>query len=86
MDSCECDEVLFSVLCVSSVSQSLLLSVWLQREREVLHHPEQRVRNLHALLVILSNMKGVCLLALSASLTQMSDIKERPCPSFDQVQ
>ncbi|KAM7403977.1 hypothetical protein PAMA_004407 [Pampus argenteus] len=37
---------------------SLLLSVWLQREKEVLQKPEERVRNLHTLLITLSNMKG----------------------------
>uniref|UniRef100_A0A3P8RYJ7 RAB3 GTPase activating protein subunit 2 (non-catalytic) n=1 Tax=Amphiprion percula TaxID=161767 RepID=A0A3P8RYJ7_AMPPE len=38
---------------------SLLLSVWLQREKEVLQKPVESVRNLHTLLVALSNMKGV---------------------------
>ncbi|XP_068194278.1 rab3 GTPase-activating protein non-catalytic subunit isoform X2 [Antennarius striatus] len=37
---------------------SLLLSVWLQREREMLRKPEETVRNLHTLLLSLSNMKG----------------------------
>ncbi|KAI3367973.1 hypothetical protein L3Q82_026801, partial [Scortum barcoo] len=37
---------------------SLLLSVWLQREKEVLQKPEETVRNLHTLLIVLSNMKG----------------------------
>lgn len=37
---------------------SLLLSVWLQREKEVLQKPEESVRNLHTLLITLSNMKG----------------------------
>nr|XP_033498153.1 rab3 GTPase-activating protein non-catalytic subunit isoform X4 [Epinephelus lanceolatus] len=37
---------------------SLLLSVWLQREKEVLQKPEETVRNLHTLLIALSNMKG----------------------------
>ncbi|XP_035809977.2 rab3 GTPase-activating protein non-catalytic subunit isoform X2 [Amphiprion ocellaris] len=37
---------------------SLLLSVWLQREKEVLQKPVESVRNLHTLLVALSNMKG----------------------------
>ncbi|KAM3870837.1 rab3 GTPase-activating protein non-catalytic subunit [Diretmus argenteus] len=37
---------------------SLLLSVWLHREREVLKKPEETVRNLHTLLIALSNMKG----------------------------
>lgn len=37
---------------------SLLLSVWLQREKEVLQKPVEIVRNLHTLLVALSNMKG----------------------------
>ncbi|XP_034051245.1 rab3 GTPase-activating protein non-catalytic subunit isoform X2 [Thalassophryne amazonica] len=37
---------------------SLLLGVWLQREKEVLQYPEEFVRNLHTLLVTLSNMKG----------------------------
>uniref|UniRef100_UPI0037E92E33 rab3 GTPase-activating protein non-catalytic subunit isoform X2 n=1 Tax=Semicossyphus pulcher TaxID=241346 RepID=UPI0037E92E33 len=37
---------------------SLLLSVWLQREKEVLQKPEETVRNLHRLLITLSSMKG----------------------------
>ncbi|KAM9340968.1 rab3 GTPase-activating protein non-catalytic subunit [Symphorus nematophorus] len=37
---------------------SLLLSVWLQREKEMLQKPEETVRNLHTLLIALSNMKG----------------------------
>ncbi|XP_044022041.1 rab3 GTPase-activating protein non-catalytic subunit isoform X2 [Siniperca chuatsi] len=37
---------------------SLLLSVWLQREKEVLQKPEETVRNLHTLLIAFSNMKG----------------------------
>uniref|UniRef100_A0A8C2Z3W0 RAB3 GTPase activating protein subunit 2 (non-catalytic) n=1 Tax=Cyclopterus lumpus TaxID=8103 RepID=A0A8C2Z3W0_CYCLU len=37
---------------------SLLLSVWLQREKEVLQKPEEAVRNLHTLLIALSNMEG----------------------------
>uniref|UniRef100_A0A3Q1EL20 RAB3 GTPase activating protein subunit 2 (non-catalytic) n=1 Tax=Acanthochromis polyacanthus TaxID=80966 RepID=A0A3Q1EL20_9TELE len=37
---------------------SLLLSVWLQREKEVLQKPVESVRNLHTLLAALSNMKG----------------------------
>ncbi|XP_076604712.1 rab3 GTPase-activating protein non-catalytic subunit isoform X1 [Chaetodon auriga] len=37
---------------------SLLLSVWLQREKEVLQKPEETVRNLHTLLIALSNMTG----------------------------
>lgn len=37
---------------------SLLLSVWLQREKEVLQKPEETVRNLHTLLIALSNMNG----------------------------
>uniref|UniRef100_A0A3Q4NBM5 RAB3 GTPase activating protein subunit 2 (non-catalytic) n=1 Tax=Neolamprologus brichardi TaxID=32507 RepID=A0A3Q4NBM5_NEOBR len=37
---------------------SLLLSVWLHREKELLQKPEENVRNLHRLLVALSNMKG----------------------------
>uniref|UniRef100_A0A669E1R3 RAB3 GTPase activating protein subunit 2 (non-catalytic) n=1 Tax=Oreochromis niloticus TaxID=8128 RepID=A0A669E1R3_ORENI len=32
--------------------------VWLHREKEVLQKPEENVRNLHRLLVALSNMKG----------------------------
>uniref|UniRef100_A0A7N8XMH3 RAB3 GTPase activating protein subunit 2 (non-catalytic) n=1 Tax=Mastacembelus armatus TaxID=205130 RepID=A0A7N8XMH3_9TELE len=36
---------------------SLLLSMWLQREKEVLQKPNETVRNLHALLIALSNMK-----------------------------
>lgn len=43
------------------VFQSLLLSVWLQREKEMLQEPEETVKNLHTLLIALSNMKGVCL-------------------------
>uniref|UniRef100_A0A4W6C7F3 RAB3 GTPase activating protein subunit 2 (non-catalytic) n=1 Tax=Lates calcarifer TaxID=8187 RepID=A0A4W6C7F3_LATCA len=37
---------------------SLLLNVWLQREKEVLQKSEETVRNLHTLLIALSNMKG----------------------------
>ncbi|XP_078145700.1 rab3 GTPase-activating protein non-catalytic subunit isoform X1 [Centroberyx gerrardi] len=37
---------------------SLLLSVWLHREKEVLRKPEETVRKLHTLLIALSNMKG----------------------------
>nr|XP_046268193.1 rab3 GTPase-activating protein non-catalytic subunit isoform X2 [Scatophagus argus] len=37
---------------------SLLLSVWLQREKEMLQKPQDTVKNLHALLIALSNMKG----------------------------
>ncbi|XP_029982062.1 rab3 GTPase-activating protein non-catalytic subunit isoform X2 [Sphaeramia orbicularis] len=37
---------------------SLLLSMWLQREKEILQRPEETVRNLHTLLMALSNMKG----------------------------
>ncbi|KAM6969514.1 rab3 GTPase-activating protein non-catalytic subunit isoform 1-T1 [Tautogolabrus adspersus] len=37
---------------------SLLLSVWLQREKEVLQKPGETVRNLHTLLIALSSMKG----------------------------
>ncbi|XP_027130580.1 rab3 GTPase-activating protein non-catalytic subunit isoform X2 [Larimichthys crocea] len=37
---------------------SLLLSVWLQREKEMLQKPEETVKNLHTLLIALSNMKG----------------------------
>ncbi|KAM4542363.1 rab3 GTPase-activating protein non-catalytic subunit isoform 2-T2 [Odontesthes bonariensis] len=37
---------------------SLLLGVWLQREKEVLQKPAETVRHLHTLLVALSNMKG----------------------------
>lgn len=43
--------------------QSLLLSVWLQREKEMLQKPEETVRNLHTLLIALSNMKGMCVCA-----------------------
>uniref|UniRef100_A0A8C2XCZ3 RAB3 GTPase activating protein subunit 2 (non-catalytic) n=1 Tax=Cyclopterus lumpus TaxID=8103 RepID=A0A8C2XCZ3_CYCLU len=32
--------------------------VWLQREKEVLQKPEEAVRNLHTLLIALSNMEG----------------------------
>uniref|UniRef100_A0A665UN07 RAB3 GTPase activating protein subunit 2 (non-catalytic) n=1 Tax=Echeneis naucrates TaxID=173247 RepID=A0A665UN07_ECHNA len=37
---------------------SLLMTVWLQREKEVLQKTEETVRNLHTLLIALSNMKG----------------------------
>ncbi|XP_039642332.1 rab3 GTPase-activating protein non-catalytic subunit isoform X2 [Perca fluviatilis] len=37
---------------------SLLLSVWMQREKEVLQKTEETVRNLHTLLIALSNMPG----------------------------
>ncbi|KAM7376600.1 hypothetical protein PAMP_006323 [Pampus punctatissimus] len=37
---------------------SLLLSVWLQREKEVLQKPQESVRNLYTLLITLCNMKG----------------------------
>ncbi|KAM9787605.1 rab3 GTPase-activating protein non-catalytic subunit [Syngnathus typhle] len=37
---------------------SLLLNVWLQREKDVLQTPTECLRNLHALLVLLSNMEG----------------------------
>ncbi|XP_045917992.1 rab3 GTPase-activating protein non-catalytic subunit [Micropterus dolomieu] len=37
---------------------SLLLSVWLQREKELLQKPKETVRNLHTLLIALSNMTG----------------------------
>ncbi|XP_077439917.1 rab3 GTPase-activating protein non-catalytic subunit [Vanacampus margaritifer] len=37
---------------------SLLLSVWLQREKEVLQTPTECFKNFHALLVLLSNMEG----------------------------
>ncbi|XP_051942627.1 rab3 GTPase-activating protein non-catalytic subunit isoform X2 [Hippocampus zosterae] len=37
---------------------SLLLSVWLQREKEVLQTPTECLKNLHELLVLLSNMDG----------------------------
>lgn len=37
---------------------SLLLSMWLQREKEILQKPEETVQNLHTLLITLSNMKG----------------------------
>ncbi|KAK5603609.1 hypothetical protein CRENBAI_003759 [Crenichthys baileyi] len=37
---------------------SLLMSVWLQREKEVLQKPMETVRNLHSLLIALSNMDG----------------------------
>lgn len=36
------------------------MSVWLQREKEVLQKPAETVRNLHTLLVALSNMDGLC--------------------------
>ncbi|CAL8271744.1 unnamed protein product [Merluccius merluccius] len=37
---------------------SLLLSVWLHREKDVIRKPEDIVRNLYTLLIALSNMKG----------------------------
>ncbi|XP_056151672.1 rab3 GTPase-activating protein non-catalytic subunit isoform X2 [Lampris incognitus] len=37
---------------------SLVLSVWLHREKEVLKNPAGSVRKLHTLLIALSNMKG----------------------------
>lgn len=37
---------------------SLLLSMWFQREKEILQKPDDTVQNLHILLVTLSNMKG----------------------------
>ncbi|XP_008397867.1 rab3 GTPase-activating protein non-catalytic subunit isoform X3 [Poecilia reticulata] len=37
---------------------SLLMSVWLQREKEVLQKPVETVKNLHTLLIALSNMDG----------------------------
>ncbi|CAG5866197.1 unnamed protein product [Menidia menidia] len=37
---------------------SLLLSVWLQREKEVVQNPSEPVRRLHTLLVTLGDMKG----------------------------
>lgn len=37
---------------------SLLLGMWLQREKEILQKPEETVQNLHTLLITLSNMKG----------------------------
>lgn len=37
---------------------SLLMSVWLQREKEVLQKPVETVRNLNTLLIALSNMDG----------------------------
>ncbi|XP_028421635.1 rab3 GTPase-activating protein non-catalytic subunit isoform X2 [Perca flavescens] len=37
---------------------SLLLSVWMQREKGVLQKTEETVRNLHTLLIALSNMPG----------------------------
>lgn len=40
--------------------QAVLLSVWLQREKEILQKPEQATVNLHTLLITLSNMKGLC--------------------------
>lgn len=49
-----------------SAFQSLLLSVWLQREKEVLQKPEETVRYLHTLLIALSNMKGTCVCPLCA--------------------
>ncbi|XP_061824487.1 rab3 GTPase-activating protein non-catalytic subunit [Nerophis lumbriciformis] len=36
----------------------LLLSVWLQREKEVLQNTEECVKNLHTLLILISNMGG----------------------------
>uniref|UniRef100_A0A7N9AW32 RAB3 GTPase activating protein subunit 2 (non-catalytic) n=1 Tax=Mastacembelus armatus TaxID=205130 RepID=A0A7N9AW32_9TELE len=46
-----------SLSCYVHNFQSLLLSMWLQREKEVLQKPNETVRNLHALLIALSNMK-----------------------------
>ncbi|XP_061551425.1 rab3 GTPase-activating protein non-catalytic subunit isoform X2 [Phycodurus eques] len=37
---------------------TLLLSMWLQREKELLQTPTECFKNLHALLVLLSNMEG----------------------------
>ncbi|XP_056914815.1 rab3 GTPase-activating protein non-catalytic subunit isoform X2 [Takifugu flavidus] len=37
---------------------AVLLSVWFQREKEILQNPEQTTVNLHTLLITLSNMKG----------------------------
>uniref|UniRef100_A0A3B5LVI7 RAB3 GTPase activating protein subunit 2 (non-catalytic) n=1 Tax=Xiphophorus couchianus TaxID=32473 RepID=A0A3B5LVI7_9TELE len=37
---------------------SLLMNVWLQREKEVLQKPVETVRNLHTLLIALSNLDG----------------------------
>lgn len=36
-----------------------MLSVWFQREKEILQNPEQTTANLHTLLITLSNMKGL---------------------------
>lgn len=50
----------FFLSCLSFVNfQSVLLSVWLQREKEILQKPEQTTVNLHTLLITLSNMKGM---------------------------
>ncbi|MEQ2169317.1 hypothetical protein GOODEAATRI_023981, partial [Goodea atripinnis] len=35
------------------------MSVWLQREKEMLQKPVETVRNLHTLLIALSNMDGL---------------------------
>lgn len=40
--------------------QSLLLSVWFQREKEILQSPETTTASLHTLLLTLSSMEGVC--------------------------
>lgn len=40
------------------ICQAVLLSVWLQREKEILQNPEEPTVNLHTLLVTLSNMEG----------------------------
>ena len=45
-------------LSLSLSLQSLLLSVWLHREKEVIMKPEDIVKNFHTLLIALSNMKG----------------------------
>lgn len=52
----------FLVSLFLSLCQSLLLSVWLHREKDVLKKPEEIVRNLHTLLITLSNMKGMLVL------------------------
>lgn len=40
--------------------------MWLQREKELLQKPKETVRNLHTLLIALSNMTGMCLCPVCA--------------------
>lgn len=50
--------VFFFLCCFPIIFQAVLLSVWFQREKEILQNPEQATANLHTLLITLSNMKG----------------------------